>query len=73
MSKVRPEEFEKKYKIHAEQSKAGKFFKKMKNKGPKIHYFALKFTVGLPKCITGTSKSWGQGGLFQSATQTCIE
>ena len=48
----------KKYKIHAEQSEAGKFFEKIKNKGPKIHYFALKFTVGPPNCITGASKSW---------------
>ena len=38
------------------------FFEKFLKKGPKIHYFALKFTVGPPNCITGASKSWGQGG-----------
>ena len=59
---MRPKECGKKYKIHAERSEAGKFFEKIKNKGPKIHYFALKFTVGPPNCITGASKSWGQGG-----------
>ena len=48
--------------IYAERSKAGEFFEKIKSKGPKIHYIALKFTVEPQKCITGASKSWGQGG-----------
>ena len=38
------------------------FYEKIKNKGHKIHYFALKFTVGPPNCITGASKSWSWGG-----------
>ena len=49
--------WKKKYNTDAKQSEAGKFFEKIKNKGPKIHYFALKFTVGPPNCITGASKS----------------
>ena len=36
---------------------------KILKKGPKIHYFALKFTVGPPNCTTGVFKSWGWGGL----------
>ena len=37
------------------------FLKKYK-KGPKIHCLALKLYTGPPNCITGASKSGGQGG-----------
>ena len=43
----------------AEWSKARNFFWK---KGPKIHCLALKLYTGPPNCITGASKSGGQGG-----------
>ena len=33
-----------------------------KKKGPKIHCLALKLYTGPPNCITGASKSGGQGG-----------
>ena len=38
------------------------FLKKYKKKGPKIHCLALKLYTGPPNCITGASKSGGQGG-----------
>ena len=46
----------------AEQSEARNFFEKYKKKGPKIHCLALKLYTGPPNCITGASKSEGQGG-----------
>ena len=42
MSKLRPEECERKNIIHAERSEAGNFFEKIWNKGPKIHCLAIK-------------------------------
>ena len=47
----------------AERSEARNFFEKYKKKGPKIHCFALKLYTGPPNCITGASKSGGQGGV----------
>ena len=38
------------------------FWKKYKKKGPKINCLALKLYTGPPNCITGASKSGGQGG-----------
>ena len=38
------------------------FWKKYK-KGPKIHCLALKLYTGPSNCITGASKSGGQGAL----------
>ena len=38
------------------------FFEKIWKKGPKIHCLSLKLYAGPPNCITGASKSWGQGG-----------
>ena len=38
------------------------FFEKILKKGPKIHCLALKLYTGPPNCITGASKSGGQGG-----------
>ena len=35
------------------------FFEKIKNKGPKIHYFALKFTVGPPNLGVGGARAPG--------------
>ena len=49
----------KKYNIHTEQSKAGHFFWKTKNKGPKIHYFTLKLYTGASKLYSLASKSEG--------------
>ena len=52
-------ECEKKYNnIHAERSEAGNFLKKIKNKGPKIHYFSLK---SAKRCIRD-SPYLGRGG-----------
>ena len=45
-----------------EQSEARNFFWKNTKKGPKIHCLALKLYTGPPNCITGASKSGGQGG-----------
>ena len=47
---------------YAERSEARNFLKKYKKKGPKIHCLALKLYTGPPNCITGASKSGGQGG-----------
>ena len=51
--------------IHAEQSEAGNFFEKIKNKGPKIHCLALKL-------YTGASKSRGQGFFLLKSAKRCI-
>ena len=45
----------------AKRSEARNFLKNIK-KGPKIHCLALKLYTGPPNCITGASKSGGQGG-----------
>ena len=51
----------KKYNIHAKWSEAGHFFKKIKNKGPEIHYFAVKLYTGASKIYSWASKSGGEG------------
>ena len=53
----------KKYNIDAEQSEAGNFFEKKNNKGPKIHYFALKIYTGASKTVQLGLQIWGSGGL----------
>ena len=53
----------KKYDIHAKQSKAGNSFDKIKNKWPKIHYFALKLYTAISKLYSWVSKSGALGGL----------
>ena len=50
-----------KYNIHAKQSKAGKCFEKITNKGPKIHYFALKLYTGASKLYSWAFKFVGSG------------
>ena len=50
------------YETDAERSKARNFFGKNMKKGPKIHCLALKLYTGPPNCISGASKSGGQGG-----------
>ena len=62
MTRVRLEECGKYIIFMPSEARLEIFLKKIKYKGPKIHYFALRFTVGSPNCITGASKSWGQGG-----------
>ena len=48
--------------FHAKQSKAENFLEKIKNKGPKIHYFLLKLYTWASKLYSWASKSGGQGG-----------
>ena len=38
-------------------------FEKIKNKGPKIHYFALKLYTGPPNCTVGSPNLRVGGGL----------
>ena len=50
----------KKYNIDAKWSEAGIFLKN-KNKGPKIHYFALKLYTGASKTVQLGLQIWGSG------------
>ena len=47
------------------------FLKKYK-KDPKIHFLALKLYTGPPNCITGASKSGGQGGPLDPLVEMVI-
>ena len=43
------------------------FFNKIKNKGPEIHYFALKLYAGASKLCSWASKSGGWGDMGPQA------
>ena len=49
-------------KLMLSEARPENFFEKILKYGHKIHCLALKLYTGPPKCITGASKSVGQGG-----------
>ena len=62
MSRGRLEECKKYIMFMPSEARLKDFYEKLKNKGPKLHYFALKLFTGASKLYSWASKSRGQGG-----------